>query len=311
MIRSLPFGDELESLWNSINISSSPPFFTYAWHKHWWDTFHDDHWKQKYLVSEAPHGIIPLYQIGSEVYFSGGEEIADYLDCLGSPSDIPSLWKQTLDHLKQEGITALTLSNIPEHSPTLEVYRSNPQARVEQIDTTPFIDMPNTWEEHLLSLSRKDRHEIRRKLKKFELEQPGISFVFLDNPTLQDMKDLITLMKLNPDKQQLFTRPHMEEFFLGLPQYFTASLQMAVLRKNTTPIASLLAFKTEKEILLYNSGFDERNYSGAGLYLKIMHLKWTIEQGLIRYNFLQGNERYKYDLGAKDLPVYRVKLNLE
>ena len=35
-----------------------------------------------------------------------------------------------------------------------------------------------------------------------------------------------------------------------------------------------------------------------------------VEQKLKEYNFLQGSERYKYELGGKDFFVYSISLSL-
>jgi hypothetical protein len=72
--------------------------------------------------------------------------------------------------------------------------------------------------------------------------------------------------------------------------------------------AATFAFKTKDSLLLYNSGFDGKKFTGAGFYLKAMGVKLVIEKGLKTYNFLQGNYRYKYELGGKDFFVYKASL---
>jgi len=47
------------------------------------------------------------------------------------------------------------------------------------------------------------------------------------------------------------------------------------------------------------------NIRGTGQ--KAMAIKRTIEKGLKQYNFLQGNEAYKYHLGGCDFFVYTIK----
>ena len=60
---------------------------------------------------------------------------------------------------------------------------------------------------------------------------------------------------------------------------------------------------------LYNSGYDPSySFYSVGLLLKAQSIHWAIEQGKKKYDFLRGNERYKYDLGAKNLRLYRIEI---
>ena len=57
---------------------------------------------------------------------------------------------------------------------------------------------------------------------------------------------------------------------------------------------------------IYNSGYDPQYaYLSVGLLSKAACLRHAIEDGRKRLDFLRGNEPYKYDLGGKDLQVYR------
>lgn len=72
-------------------------------------------------------------------------------------------------------------------------------------------------------------------------------------------------------------------------------------------VAAMLWFREEDMIMTYNSGYSE---SLAGFYLKARHMLQAAERGIKKYNFLQGNERYKYELGGKDFLVYRADILL-
>ncbi len=71
--------------------------------------------------------------------------------------------------------------------------------------------------------------------------------------------------------------------------------------------AAVLCFCGSEESLLYNSGYDPSYaYLSVGLLSKALALRKAIEEGKTRFDFLRGAEPYKYDLGARDVPVYRV-----
>jgi CelD/BcsL family acetyltransferase involved in cellulose biosynthesis len=71
-------------------------------------------------------------------------------------------------------------------------------------------------------------------------------------------------------------------------------------------VASVFCFDCGDELALYNSGYDP-NYAhlSVGLLSKALCLGNAIERGKRRLDFLRGDEPYKYDLGGKDLEVYR------
>ena len=79
---------------------------------------------------------------------------------------------------------------------------------------------------------------------------------------------------------------------------------------DNTPAAVMLTFSAGDTLMGYNSGFDEKNYSGSGFYLRAKVLERARASGYKKFNFLQGNERYKYELGGKDFFVYRVDVTL-
>jgi len=71
-------------------------------------------------------------------------------------------------------------------------------------------------------------------------------------------------------------------------------------------VAALFCFEDDEELLLYNSGYDPQYaHLSVGLLSKATCLRGAIEAGKQRFDFLRGCEPYKYDLGGKDLPVYR------
>jgi CelD/BcsL family acetyltransferase involved in cellulose biosynthesis len=69
----------------------------------------------------------------------------------------------------------------------------------------------------------------------------------------------------------------------------------------------LVAFDDGKTVYMYNGGIDPEavntspGVTGAGLYFQD-----RIAAGKRRFDFLRGQERYKYEWGAKDEPIYRI-----
>ncbi len=302
------FDEPLHALWDAAMTHESVPwpFFTFTWHQHWHDHFSDN--EQLMIMSDTKNQvIIPVSIRDRTAHFTGGEEIADYLDAVGTSTHKAAAWQEAVLLLKEQGVSALLLRNIPEGSPTIDALLPLTDVQITQEDTTPILTLPDSFDDYLSSLDRKDRHELKRKMKKFEAEHPALSFVpRTGNST--DMPSLLRLMRLDTDKAAFLTR-EMTGFFETLPSVFPGDIWQFVLMQQDTIIATTLAFRVRDSLLLYNSGFDP-DYPGAGWYIKAKTINWAIEQSVRSYNFLQGNERYKYDLGAKDSAVYRISVPL-
>lgn len=281
------------------------PFSTYDWVKTWHETI-GTKW-DLYILHTDNDVVAPFARKGNEVIFAGGDEVADYLDVIGDPQGKQHAWPEIIEYLKKDGVASLHLRNIPEDSPTLGFFQKTSGVLKEE-DTTPIIPLPASWEEYLSKLDKKSRHELERKLRKFEREYNDIE-IFDSKDAVADTGILLSLMKLDSRKSAFLTTD-MELFFRSIIGRFTSNETLTLLYIAGKPAAAMLAFRFGETVMGYNSGFDEQLFSGAGFYLKSMHIKRAIDEGIRKYNFLQGNERYKYDLGGKDFFVYAVDILL-
>lgn len=300
MITTLNFADAKIHWATVLNNNNVPfPFSTYEWHALWYEVYGKEYEPMVLLVDN--HILAPLAKKDDIVIFSGGDEIADYLDILGSNEYKVQAWQEIIMYLKNNGVTKLALRNVPQSSATLQYFKESS----EKEDTTPIATLPDSWEAYLTGLDRKHRHELKRKINKFEREQTEIEITQSQYPQ-KDIELLISLMKLNPNKKEFFT-PENEEFFRKLPLVFQDSLEIQLLKVGGKLTSAIAGFNSKSTYYLYNSGFDEINFPGSGFYLKAIHIKDSIEKGIKEYNFLQGSERYKYELGGKDFEVYKVE----
>lgn len=278
------------------------PFMSYDWHNVWYETL-GALYSPLVLVHDGTT-LFPFAVDGGRVFFSGGEETSDYLEVVGASKNLSLAWDEALTYLASSGYTTLALRNVPEGS-TVAFFRSK-GASVVQEDTTPIIDLPQTFDEYLMRLPRRWRKELKRKMNNFEKQHEG---VYLEEAGSIDC--LISLMKKNDDKQAFFDRPGMEEYFRKIYTTFPQMATIRCLSVHGSLAASIYYFETPTSYLLYNSGFDKENYDSAGLYIKALNIKHAIASGKKTYNFLQGNERYKYELGGKDLFIYTIEMSLQ
>ena len=82
-----------------------------------------------------------------------------------------------------------------------------------------------------------------------------------------------------------------------------------VLRLDGVTVAMLFAFESGGVTYLYNSGFEPASSGLAvGLLSKAVSIREAIGRGCREFDFLRGDEEYKYRFGAVDRPIYHLKL---
>ena len=299
---------ECKSLWDSAFAANTlhVPFLSHAWHADWNSIFGKEY---SPLYLHCDNAVIaPLVVKDQTVIFSGGEEGADYLDLIGPEQLKESAWAQILPFLKKNNVATIALRNIPENSPTVSFFRKLSPAIIEKEDSTPHFILPPTWNDYVESLDRKSRHEMERKIRKFEREHIDAEIHQSDDPA-SDIDILIDLMLKDEDKKNFLT-PTMQTFFRTVATSQKEKISLLYISAGDKKIAATMAFIEDNITYLYNSGFDKDCCANAGFYLKAMSIKRAIEQKFKIYNFLQGQERYKYELGGKDFFVYKITLTL-
>ena len=104
----------------------------------------------------------------------------------------------------------------------------------------------------------------------------------------------------------------MESFFHDLAAVFFPKnvILLEFLLLDKRPIAAKFTFRWGGSLLLYNSGFDPAYTQLApGFALAAFCLKEAIAQGLNKFDFMQGAERYKQDLGGREDFVYELEIS--
>ncbi|HET8944205.1 MAG TPA: GNAT family N-acetyltransferase [Dehalococcoidia bacterium] len=295
------------------------PFYSPTWLQHWWDVFVDDHELVLLAVRDGERlaGVLPFMRTGNQITFAGDTEICDYMDMIAPGGDYAALWTAALRSLGEEPWEEIALWAVREDSPTVaalpEACRELGLTFVsEQEDVCPQLELPGDWEEYISSLGKKDRHELRRKLRK--LPQAGaVEVEVLESPAEVEpaLDDFLRMHRESRADKANFMTDQMEGFFRKVVVALAAEgvAEMTFLKLADVRAACLLCFKAGDDYLLYNSGYDPA-YAGfsVGLLSKALALQRAIERGYKRFDFLRGHEHYKYDLGARDVNVYRCAI---
>lgn len=297
-------------------------FATPEWTETCWRAFGEGHDLCLMTVRDGMDlvGVVPL-SVAHEgerrvVRFLAYQEVTDYEDIVARPGLEDAVWQQALAYLSAQPWD-LDLHNIPAASPTIDSLRrlgaaSGYAVTVECEDVCPLIaPLPADFETYLDSLDKKARHELRRKLRRLTGdEDTGAEITWRRDDLVKAMDDFVRLHRLSSVDKDAFMTPSMIAFFNDVAQMCQQRgwLCLAFLSVHGVPVSTIMAFEYGQTFYLYNSGYDpDYEYMSAGLLLKALAIEHAIKSGMTCYDFLQGNERYKYDLGGKDTTVCRVQ----
>jgi CelD/BcsL family acetyltransferase involved in cellulose biosynthesis len=313
--------DALRGTWDALlreSYAGLRIFSTWDWQRIYWESFGRDCSLRLISIAEGETlvGILPLAQRGEACFLVGGEEVCDYLDIIVRRGHEEGVLRACLNFLRQSA-SSFDLRFVPAASPTTRILPtiSNDCGWVLESsidDVCPGIDLPDTWDDYLAQLSKKDRHELRRKLRRLdEAGEVALQIAEGGDSLASDTAEFVRLHRLSRVEKATFMDERMEEFFDAIIAFFAPRGQMKIyfLALNGVRVAATLCIEQAVELWVYNSGFD-RDYTAlsVGLALKTLCIKDAIAQGKRRVDFLRGSEPYKYDLGATDVPVYRFQL---
>lgn len=317
----------LHQEWNPLlrDSVSDTIFLTWEWQSTWWEHLGEG---ELYLIAvrDGGHlsGIAPLYLTTSDdglktLSVVGCRDVSDYLDLIAASGQEAKVYGALLDWLESDEAPAWDLAdlcNIPSASPTHSLLAEMAADRGYQVhteveDICPIIPLPATWDEHLSSLSKKQRHEIRRKLRRAEGSgQINWYIVNEEHDLAAEMEAFIELhQKSHVDKDE-FMDAQMKGFFHAAAQVLHEAgwLQLAFMEVNGEKAATMLNFDYQDSILVYNSGYNPHKYArlSPGIVLLAYCIQRAIELGRAKFDFLRGDEEYKYRFGAQPTEIYRL-----
>jgi CelD/BcsL family acetyltransferase involved in cellulose biosynthesis len=319
--------------WNTLLAESVThiPFLRYEYLSAWWATRGGGEWPESELAVVTAHqngrlaGIAPLFSARNRdgdpaLLLLGSIEISDYLDLIVRPADLPAFLAGLLDFIAQPGpLTwrALDWHNLPEASPILPALKIEAEKRgwvftQERTYHVPSIPLTGDFETYLTGIDKKQRHEIRRKMRRAEESGRNVRwYIVEDSSTLEaEVEAFLALMAEDPEKAAFLTPPMREQVHLSCKAAFENGwLQLAFLEADGQKAAGYLNFDYRDRIWVYNSGFARRFMDlSAGWVLLGYLLQWANEHKRLEFDFMRGDEEYKYRFGAVDRFVVRAKV---
>ena len=224
-------------------------------------------------------------------------------------------FKLLLDCIEAQDCETLRLDSLIEDSPTLALLPAMARnqgfkVEIEQEDVTSGVALPANWDDYLANLNKKDRHELRRKLRRMDTQTDWRWYCLTDVDQVEErLGDFISLMRLSRTDKDEYMTPEREKFFYSIARRMAqlGQLKLYFLELEGEAVATSLCFDYGPSRLLYNSGYNpEYGYYSVGLLLNAMCLKDAIDQGMAYFDFLRGPEPYKAHLGGQQRSLFKM-----
>jgi CelD/BcsL family acetyltransferase involved in cellulose biosynthesis len=327
------FSEITPESWNALVEQSiaDTPFSRHEYLREWWKTLGGGEWLRQraelVLVSAMENdqliGIAPLfiadYDGQRALMLVGSIEISDYLDLIVREGDLSRFLSGLLDLLSShaEPWAAIDWYNLPDTSPTLAALKAEAGKRgwnhIEEIyRPTPRIPLNGSFNEYLARIDKKQRHEIRRKLRRAAESDKNVRFTIVNgtDDINTEINAFFDLMVQEPSKAE-FLHPAMREQMTVTIQNAHAQgyLWLAFLEIEGARTAASLNFDYKNKLWGYNSGVSSEHRELSPGWVLLAHtIQWCCENGRYEFDFMRGDEEYKYRFGGVNKYVMRVKV---
>lgn len=326
--------DALAGEWDRLlsRSISVVPFLRHDYLRLWWSTLGGGEWSRGEMwvgvgrdSSGQMLGIAPLFWGESPasppaLRLMGSIEVSDYLDLIVPAEQADTMARAVLDALASDGPkdwSILDLYNVPDQSPSLQALQKAAAAQgwkrvTERLQPCPVIRLDADWETYLARLDKKQRHELRRKLRRADTNPEPVEMRLVEpgRDVGAAIDDCLRLMATDPDKAAFLT-PAMRTFFAaliheGIDDHW---VQLAFLDVGGVPAAAYLNFDHAGRIWVYNSGINPDFLPlSPGWVLLGRLIEWAIRNGRQEFDFMRGDEEYKSRLGGTVRSICRLTI---
>jgi len=314
----------LTSYWTEAkyNLGWNSVFVLPGWLQVWWQTFEPE--AELYLRAVRQKdkiiGIAPLLIRDKTASIIGSADVCDYLDFIVASGKERDFFSELLDDLKQKGVSHLDLRLLRPDSTVLTDLVAVAQNRKYEVlcheeGVSVELDLPSTWDEYLATLAKKQRHEVKRKLRRlWEAGDVSYRCIEVSQGVGDFMGTFLKLFSLSRKEKANFMTARMESFFRLLAEAMAeiGLLRFGILELNALPVAMIMRFDYNDVVYLYNSAYDPKySYLSVGLLSKVLCIKESIQSGRKKWDFLKGGEPYKYHIGGKEVPLYSCQIKIK
>jgi CelD/BcsL family acetyltransferase involved in cellulose biosynthesis len=306
--------------WNRLLDASAADcvFLTWEWLFTWWKHFLSGKKLSILAVRDgselialaplalSPSGLRDLSPFRSLEFLGAGSVGSDYLDfivrrgqeerALGALAETLAHKNRTLklDHLNRGASSAADLAQ--------RLKKLGWNLYEAKRSVSPYIELAgHSWESYLAGLGPEHRYNVRRRIKnlskRFEVRFEAAGTEAERREALSLLVKLHAMRWGKNGGSGVFRAPgllpfHEEMSRLALER---GRLRLFVLQLDGKPVAALYGFRYKHVFYFYQSGFDpDYGKFSVGLATMGLAIKSAIEEGAAEYDFLYGDEPYKF-----------------
>lgn len=326
--------EALREEWNELLVESDNNnlFLTWEWLFTWWQELAEDRElflvtvrEQERLIAIAPLAIRPprpkrLIFFKTFEFLGSGTIGSDYLGMIVRRGYEDEGLRNIGACMTEQKLNAeLTRIARREQNMTefaLQLRQLGWRSARTVTDYCPYIDLSgHDWDSYVSTLSKSQRYNFRRRQRKLEKDYE-VKFEEADSEESRSrcLKALVDLhlkrwdTKGGSDALEEDSHKDFHEIMTrkGLEQGW---LKLYVLWLDGKPAAALYGYLYGGKFYFYQSGFDPDFYKqSVGLVIMGLAIQKAIEAGAQEYDFLHGNESYKYSWTDSDRELIRLDL---
>ena len=312
----------LAETWDEVAMAgmSDTPFQMWAYQRAWWEHLQPAGATLHTVVAyedKRPFAIGCFYLVDGVVHFNGCLEETDYLDLIAAPQNAEAGWTAVFEAFHSPDFPqwhTLDFCNVPSASPTRTIlpklaakYGYTWQESVQEV--CPVIKLSNTFDGYLDGIDSKQRREINRKLRRAQASGVRLRAVGAEDDVKTAVDQFLTLLQSSTFEKRDWLNDGRRALFydVAAAAQKANTLQLLFVEVNGERAAALFNFDYKGRIWVYNSGLEPNAYGplSLGVVLTAMAIEYAIENGCSEFDFLRGNEIYKYRFGAQDTTIHR------
>ena len=319
--------EQLAGEWDSLAQRgiTDTPFQTLAYQRAWWTHLHPQEGALHTVVARDRAGdlaAIGCFYLSGDgvVHFNGCIEETDYLDIIAAPENAEAAWSAIFACLLSDDFPSwrmLDLCNVPEASPSRALlanlaghYELPFEESVHEV--CPVIMLPDSFDAYLDGLDSKQRRETQRKLRRASAADAELHIVGPEDDLAAEVDAFLELLQLSTFEKRDWLNQERRAMFheAAAAARDAGSLQLMFREVNGRKAACIFNFDYRDRVWVYNSGLDPQAFGALslGVVLTAKAIEHAIETGNKSFDFLRGNETYKYRFGAEDTFVYRLQV---
>ncbi|MEW6379717.1 MAG: GNAT family N-acetyltransferase [bacterium] len=327
---------DLRPAWDTIleRCASSSIFLTWEWLFTWWVHYQQNRKLFLILFREKGElqGIAPLFheeEVRGGIRMrtlrflgSDGPACSEFLDLIIAPGYDTEVYQRFGEFLKERSPLWDRIVLNPLSWGNSEIYRlyrmlnRSYSAELEEAFRCPYIRLPSDWDQFLVRLSRNFRQQIRTSLRKFE-QQTEMRYLSNAQDIFPVPLLVNTLRTLNGQRMErkgidsTLKISSFHRFLLDVAEHLHRRgwLSCSLIQRDQQIAAIIFNFRYGKKVWYYQAGFlPEYAHFRPGTLLFAQTIREAIEAGFLEYDFLRGEEEYKYRWGSLNRPVTTFRL---